>query len=265
MKKILSVLCALAMMASFACIGASAADAAVSFDLVAAPVLEGDTTLSVDLVVTLPEGATGFELGSFGLDMNYDNTVMELAEEPSWEVKGNGLNSENVTDLPYLFLWVSIKENEQFKVGSTVACKMTFNLKEAAVAGTEYKVELTANEENPIASMASKDGAYAEVAYTAEQLSINGATVVATIPTTPEVTTEVTTTVETPAPVETTTSEQPKAEETKATTAETTVAETTTAKAPAKAPQTGDMMFVVAVVMVAVLGAAVVVKKVNVK
>ncbi len=260
MKKIISVLCALAMMASFACIGASAADAAVSFDLVAAPVLEGDTTLSVDLVVTLPENATGYELGAFGLDMNYDNTVMELAEEPSWEVKGNGLNSENVTDLPYLFLWVTIKTNEQFKAGSTVACKMTFNLKEAAVAGTEYKIDLTANAENPIASMASKDGAYTEVAYTAEQLSINGCSVVATVPTTEA---PVTTT-EAPAPVETTEADEPK-DEAEATTAETTVAETTTAKAPAKAPQTGDMMFVVAVVMVAVLGAAVVVKKVNVK
>ena len=273
MKKILSVLCALAFIASFACLGVSADAPAVSFALEAAPVLEGDTTLNVNLVVTLPEGATGYELGLFGLDMSYDSSVLTLAEEPSWEVKGTTQNSEDVSVNPYMHLWVSIKPAEQYKAGSTVAATMIFNLAQPAVAGTEYKIDLAVNAENGVASMASKDGQYKEVVYTAEQIACTGAVAVATVPTVetttaapvvtePEVS-EVVTTVapagsESEAPVVSSDakSEAPAASESEA---------PASTKAPDKATQTGDMMFVVVAVMVVALGAAVVVKKVSVR
>lgn len=268
MKKILSVLCALAFIASFACLGVSADAPAVSFALEAAPVNEGDTTLNVNLVVTLPEGATGYEIGLFGLDMNYDNTVMTLAEEPVWEVKGTTTNSETVDVLPYMHLWVSIKPAEQFKAGSTVAATMIFNLAQPAVAGTEYKVDLAVNADNGVASMASKDGQYKEVPYTAEQIAVTGATVVATVPTVetttaaPEVPSEVVTT----EPVESNDTEAPVVSSDTVSESEAPASsETESTKAPDKATQTGDMMFVVVAVMVVALGAAVVVKKVSVR
>ena len=269
MKKILSVLCALAFIASFACLGVSADAPAVSFALEAAPVVEGDTTLNVNLVVTLPEGATGYELGLFGLDMSYDSSVLTLAEEPSWEVKGTTQNSEDVSVNPYMHLWVSIKPAEQYKAGSTVAATMIFNLAQPAVAGNEYKIDLAVNAENGVASMASKDGEYKEVAYTAEQIACTGAVVVATVPTV-ETTTAAPVVTDAPATdapaTDAPATDAPAADETTA--AETTEATTTTTattKAPDKATQTGDMMFVVVAVMVVALGAAVVVKKVSVR
>ena len=271
MKKILSVLCALAFIASFACLGVSADAPAVSFALEAAPVVEGDTTLNVNLVVTLPEGATGYELGLFGLDMSYDSSVLTLAEEPSWEVKGTTQNSEDVSVNPYMHLWVSIKPAEQYKAGSTVAATMIFNLAQPAVAGNEYKIDLAVNAENGVASMASKDGEYKEVAYTAEQIACTGAVVVATVPTV-ETTTAAPVVTDAPVASEVVTTEAPKADDTVAPVVSSDAeseapasSETESTKAPDKATQTGDMMFVVVAVMVVALGAAVVVKKVSVR
>ena len=266
MKKILSVLCVVAMIASFACFSVSADETApaASFAIVIDPVAEGATELTANLMVTLPEGATGYEIGAYGLDMSYDASVMTLAEEPSWEVKGTTVNSENVTDLPYMFLWVSVKTGEQYKAGTTLAATMKFTLAAPAAIGSEYKIDLAINEENGVASMASKDGTYVETKYTAEQVAVAGATyVVEAAP--------VITTTEAPETSEVTTTEAPKADDTTKADETTKAPETTTTKAPEttkapdKATQTGDMAFVVVAVMVVALGAAVVVKKVSVR
>ena len=260
MKKILSVLCVVAMIASFACFSVSADETApvVAIALEIAPVAEGDTTLTANLMVTLPENATGFELGAFGLEMSYDAEVMALTEDVlTWEAKGTTMESESYDANPYSILWVSVNPKQQYKAGTQLAATMTFDLKAPAAIGSEYTIALVADETNGVASMASADGTYAEIKYTAEQYSVTGATYAVAAP-------EVITTTEPPVvSSEVSSSEAPKADET--TKAPETTTTTATTKAPDKATQTGDMAFVVVAVMVVALGAAVVVKKVSVR
>lgn len=257
MKKIISVLCVLAMMASFACIGASAADVPVTFSVVADDVKPGDTEINAMLVVTLPEGATGYELGAFKLDVAYDASKMALTlnedDELDWQVKGTTMTSPTPDTNPYTVIWADT--NARFKsAGANNAVALKFTLAKAAEVGDTFEINVTVNE---ALSLASKDGTYQEVAYDAAAIPVVNfaSTVVA-----PATTTAAATTV-----ADTTVADTTVADETTAAPADDTTAAPATTKAPDKATQTGDMMFVVVAVMVVALGAAVVVKKVNVK
>ncbi len=177
-KRFISVLCVITTITSMLCFTASSAEPVVSFSLEAAPVYDGDITLEVDLIVTLPEGATGYELGSFGIDVTYDRTLMKLAEEPLWKVDGSCFNPEELSAFPYTFVWTSVKPQEQFKPGSTVAATMVFELAKPAIIETEYAVDIAVNPNFGASSMLSMDGTYSKIVYTEDQLSVNGATAV---------------------------------------------------------------------------------------
>lgn len=148
----------------------------VEFSLVAGEVFEGDTTFTVDLTVTLPEDATGYELGSFCVEMSYDSSVMHLADAPEWKVAGGSReNSKELTDMPYKLAWLSIDEEEQFSAGKNVIATMTFELSEPAVRSNEYTISLAGNPKNFVVSMASEDGVHSEFKYDPDDVSFENA------------------------------------------------------------------------------------------
>ncbi|MBQ7828189.1 MAG: dockerin type I repeat-containing protein [Clostridia bacterium] len=177
MKKLLSVILAAAMLTGLLALTAVAEAApVVAFALVTTPVEEGDETVTVDLTVTLPENATGYELGSFGLELGYDTSKMALAAEPEWKITGNTMNSEVVYAKPYKMMWVSIDTADQFKAGETLIATLTFDLHLPAVLDDEYVFTLTIDENNGVYSMPSKDGTYSMILYTAEEATATGTT-----------------------------------------------------------------------------------------
>ena len=148
-----------------------------SFSLDVEPVEEGATDVTVNLVVTLPEDATGYELGSFGLEVSYDYASMTIAGEPEWYVEGNYIASESIYARPYRIMWVSVETAEQFTAGSTIVCQLTFNLKEAAKAGTTFTFNVVADDNNGVCTMPSKDGTYAEMTYPADMITFTAGSV----------------------------------------------------------------------------------------
>jgi len=147
----------------------------LNFALEAKDVKEGTTSFDVDLTVTLPKNATGYELGYFCLEMNYDSSVMHLADAPEWKViGGNTENSDELTAMPYKFVWISIDEEEQFSAGKNVIATMTFELAEPAKRGNSYSVSLAGNQKNFVATMASSDGRYKEFKYGTNDVSFSG-------------------------------------------------------------------------------------------
>ncbi len=254
MKKILSLLCAVLMIASLACFSAFADDAAaVTVAAVAHDVTVGDTQLVVDFVLNVPTDVT---LQGFAVNFQYDKEVMTLVEASDYNIKGQGIYGQNYTDMPYNLVWAGIDRDAIKGSGEDlVILSLTFDLAAPATEGAEYTVNIACTDLKD-----SNDNSLEGSAV------IKNASAVAAVATTAPVTTE-------PAPTETAT-EAPatSATEAPATTkaateapATTTTEAPATTKAPDKASQTGDMMFVVVAVMVVALGAAVVVKKVNVK
>ena len=250
MKKIVSLLCAVLMIASIACLSAFAADPVVTVAAVPHDVNVGDTELVVDYVVTAPEGTV---VAGMEVLFKYDSSVMVLAKRT--KTIGYGIFSQNITDNPFKLAWGGVDAEDQIAGTGEgyVMTTLTFTLAAPATEGTEYKVDLEL--------IALSD------LYSADLLPnavVKNGSVVAAVPTPAPVITE-------PAPTETATeapatsaTEAPATSATEAPATTTTEAPATT-KAPDKASQTGDMMFVVVAVMVVALGAAVVVKKVNVK
>ncbi len=148
----------------------------LNFALETEGVKNGETSFTVDLTVTLPDNATGYELGSFCLEMNYDSSVMHLADAPEWKVTGgNHENSKELTDMPYKLVWLSIDEEEQFSAGKNVIATMTFELAEPAVRGNEYTISLAGNPKNFVVSMASDDGVYSEFKYDPNDVTFENA------------------------------------------------------------------------------------------
>ena len=148
----------------------------VALSLVPRDVRPGDTKIYVDLWVTLPKGATGYELGCFGLDMNYDSRKMSLADDPEWHWKGTTPDNDDLSENPYFILWVSVKPREQYKAGSNHAATFTFDLNKPAVEGREYRFDLNIfDEEQGVYTMASKDGTYAEVKYSDDEIQLDSA------------------------------------------------------------------------------------------
>lgn len=246
MKKILSVLCVVAMIASFACIGASAADTAATFSVVAANPVEGATEFTADVVATLPEGGDVTQLGVL-VTVPEGLTLKSCEQAVSF---GSFVTSETTDTNPYMILWVS--GTKSLPAGDTAIATMTFEIAGGAVVDTAYEIKVELEPDNLPASVAGDE-------YAAEAIALVNANVVV----------EAKAVETTPIATET----EPATEEAPATDAtEAPVASESATEAPAttkpQAPQTGDnatMMYVVVAVMVVALGAAVVAKKVNVK
>ncbi|MBE6708145.1 MAG: hypothetical protein E7578_02735 [Ruminococcaceae bacterium] len=147
----------------------------LKFELVEYPLHEGDTTLAVDLMVTLPEFATGYELGYFCLEVRYNRRQMELSAPPQWNVIGGDCeNSNDLTDYPYILTWISIDKEDQFSSGRNLIATLTFELAQPATSGEIFEIGLAADPLNFVASMESKDGRYKEEKYSPEEVIING-------------------------------------------------------------------------------------------
>ena len=242
MKKLVTALLAVMMIASLASLAAFA-DGATAFHVMDTTVEEGATevTVTVNVENTPAAGITGAKWF-----INYDEALtLKKAEKGTFTAEGQFGTSQNLTDKPYSFLWAL--GTDAVKVDGSL-CTVTFTLPEGAKAGDTYSVSVTYSEDDTLdMNLESYKG------FT----MINGTISV----------------VEKSVPSDTTT-EAPKPDDTTKMPDDTTKmpddttkkADDTTKKADDnKSAATGDMIAVVAAVMVVALGAAIVVKKVNVK
>ncbi len=177
MKKLISVICAVALITSLFCIAAPAAEPEVTFEITANPVETGDTTLTAVVSAVLPEDASGYELGAFKLFVNYSTKLMSLSKEPQWLIDGLTVSSEHLSATPYALLWADT--DPVFKAGTTLIAILDFNLNRPAEDGTEYTLSLSLDDEAMPFSMPSKELSLAEKEYTADQIALNSSTVTA--------------------------------------------------------------------------------------
>lgn len=237
MKKLVTALLAVMMIASLASLAAFA-DGATAFHVMDTTVEEGATevTVTVNVENTPAAGITGAKWF-----INYDEALtLKKAEKGTFTAEGQFGTSQNLTDKPYSFLWAL--GTDAVKVDGSL-CTVTFTLPEGAKAGDTYSVSVTYSEDDTLdMNLESYKG------FT----MINGTISVVEKSVPSDTTTE--------APKDDPTTEAPKADD------PTKKADDTTKKADDnKSAATGDMIAVVAAVMVVALGAAIVVKKVNVK
>ena len=240
MKKLVTALLAVMMIASLASLAAFA-DGATAFHVMDTTVEEGATevTVTVNVENTPAAGITGAKWF-----INYDEALtLKKAEKGTFTAEGQFGTSQNLTDKPYSFLWAL--GTDAVKVDGSL-CTVTFTLPEGAKAGDTYSFYVTYSEDDTLdMNLESYKG------FT----MINGTISVVEKSVPSDTTTE--------APKDDPTTEAPKADDT---TTEAPKADDTTKKADdSKSAATGDMIAVVAAVMVVALGAAIVVKKVNVK
>ena len=239
MKKLVTALLAVMMIASLASLAAFA-DGATAFHVMDTTVEEGATevTVTVNVENTPAAGITGAKWF-----INYDEALtLKKAEKGTFTAEGQFGTSQNLTDKPYTFLWAL--GTDAVKVDGSL-CTVTFTLPEGAKAGDTYSVSVTYSEDDTLdMNLESYKG------FT----MINGTISVVEKSVPSDTTTE--------APKDDPTTEAPKDDPT----TEAPKADDTTKKADDnKSAATGDMIAVVAAVMVVALGAAIVVKKVNVK
>lgn len=237
MKKLVTALLAVMMIASLASLAAFA-DGETAFHVMDTTVEEGATevTVTVNIENTPAAGITGAKWF-----INYDEALtLKKAEKGTFTAEGQFGTSQNLTDKPYSFLWAL--GTDVVKVDGSL-CTVTFALPEGAKAGDTYSVSVTYSEADTLdMNLESYKG------FT----MINGTISV--------VEKSVPSNTATEAPKDDPTTEAPKTDDT------TKKADDTTKKADDnKSAATGDMIAVVAAVMVVALGAAIVVKKVNVK
>ena len=238
MKKLVTALLAVMMIASLASLAAFADGEKTAFHVMDTTVEEGATevTVTVNIENTPAAGITGAKWF-----INYDEALtLKKAEKGTFTAEGQFGTSQNLTDKPYSFLWAL--GTDVVKVDGSL-CTVTFTLPEGAKAGDAYSVSVTYSEDDTLdMNLESYKG------FT----MINGTISVVEKSVPSDTTTE--------APKYDPTTEAPKADDT------TKKADDTTKKADDnKSAATGDMIAVVAAVMVVALGAAIVVKKVNVK
>ena len=243
MKKLVTALLAVMMIASLASLAAFADGEKTAFHVMDTTVEEGATevTVTVNIENTPAAGITGAKWF-----INYDEALtLKKAEKGTFTADGQFGTSQNLTDKPYSFLWAL--GTDVVKVDGSL-CTVTFALPEGAKAGDTYSVSVTYSEADTLdMNLESYKG------FT----MINGTISVV------EKSVPSGTTTEAPAPGST---EEPKPQEPTATATAEPKADDTTKKADDnKSAATGDMIAVVAAVMVVALGAAIVVKKVNVK
>lgn len=238
MKKLVTALLAVMMIASLASLAAFADGEKTAFHVMDTTVEEGATevTVTVNIENTPAAGITGAKWF-----INYDEALtLKKAEKGTFTAEGQFGTSQNLTDKPYSFLWAL--GTDAVKVDGSL-CTVTFTLPEGAKAGDTYSVSVTYSEDDTLdMNLESYKG------FT----MINGTISVVEKSVPSDTTTE--------APKDDPTTEAPKVDDT------TKKADDTTKKADDnKSAATGDMIAVVAAVMVVALGAAIVVKKVNVK
>lgn len=243
MKKLVTALLAVMMIASLASLAAFADGEKTAFHVMDTTVEEGATevTVTVNIENTPAAGITGAKWF-----INYDEALtLKKAEKGTFTAEGQFGTSQNLTDKPYSFLWAL--GIDVVKVDGSL-CTVTFALPEGAKAGDTYSVSVTYSEDDTLdMNLESYKG------FT----MINGTISVV------EKSVPSGTATEAPAPGST---EEPKPQEPTATATAEPKADDTTKKADDnKSAATGDMIAVVAAVMVVALGAAIVVKKVNVK
>ena len=231
MKKLVTALLAVMMIASLASLAAFADGEKTAFHVMDTTVEEGATevTVTVNIENTPAAGITGAKWF-----INYDEALtLKKAEKGTFTAEGQFGTSQNLTDKPYSFLWAL--GTDAVKVDGSL-CTVTFTLPEGAKAGDTYSVSVTYSEDDTLdMNLESYKG------FT----MINGTISVVEKSVPSDTTAE--------APKDDPTTEAPKADD-------------TTKKADDnKSAATGDMIAVVAAVMVVALGAAIVVKKVNVK
>ena len=239
MKKLVTALLAVMMIASLASLAAFADGEKTAFHVMDTTVEEGATevTVTVNIENTPAAGITGAKWF-----INYDEALtLKKAEKGTFTAEGQFGTSQNLTDKPYSFLWAL--GTDVVKVDGSL-CTVTFTLPEGAKAGDTYSVSVTYSEADTLdMNLESYKG------FT----MINGTISV----------------VEKSVPSDTTAKAEPtdataKAEPTD-TTAKAEPTDTTKKADDNKSAATGDMIAVVVAVMVVALGAAIVVKKVNVK
>ena len=243
MKKLVTALLAVMMIASLASLAAFADGEKTAFHVMDTTVEEGATevTVTVNIENTPAAGITGAKWF-----INYDEALtLKKAEKGTFTAEGQFGTSQNLTDKPYSFLWAlgiaAVTED-----GSL--CTVTFTLPEGAKVGDTYKVSVTYSADDTLdmnlesyKDITMIDGTISVVAKAEPSGTIT----------------------EAPAPGST---EEPKPQEPTATaTAEPKADDTTKKDDDNKSAATGDMIAVVVAVMVVALGAAIVVKKVNVK
>ena len=243
MKKLVTALLAVMMIASLASLAAFADGEKTAFHVMDTTVEEGATevTVTVNIENTPAAGITGAKWF-----INYDEALtLKKAEKGTFTAEGQFGTSQNLTDKPYSFLWAL--GTDAVKVDGSL-CTVTFTLPEGAKAGDTYSVSVTYSEDDTLdMNLESYKG------FT----MINGTISVVAKAEPSDTTTEA------PKPDDTT--KMPD-DTTKKADDTTKKADDTTKKADDnKSAATGDMIAVVAAVMVVALGAAIVVKKVNVK
>ena len=239
MKKLVTALLAVMMIASLASLAAFADGEKTAFHVMDTTVEEGATevTVTVNIENTPAAGITGAKWF-----INYDEALtLKKAEKGTFTAEGQFGTSQNLTDKPYSFLWAL--GTDVVKVDGSL-CTVTFALPEGAKAGDTYSVSVTYSEADTLdMNLESYKG------FT----MINGTISV----------------VEKSVPSDTTAKAEPSDTTAKAepsdTTAKAEPTDTTKKADDNKSAATGDMIAVVAAVMVVALGAAIVVKKVNVK
>ena len=242
MKKLVTALLAVMMIASLASLAAFA-DGATAFHVMDTTVEEGATevTVTVNVENTPAAGITGAKWF-----INYDEALtLKKAEKGTFTAEGQFGTSQKLTDKPYSFLWAL--GTDAVKVDGSL-CTVTFTLPEGAKAGDTYKVSVTYSADDTLDMNLES---YKDITMIDGTISV----VAKAEPSD--------TTTEAPKPDDTT----KKADDTTKKADDTTKkADDNTKKADDnKTAATGDMIAVVAAVMVVALGAAIVVKKVNVK
>ena len=229
MKKLVTALLAVMMIASLASLAAFADGEKTAFHVMDTTVEEGATevTVTVNIENTPAAGITGAKWF-----INYDEALtLKKAEKGTFTAEGQFGTSQNLTDKPYSFLW-ALGTAAVTEDGSL--CTVTFTLPEGAKVGDTYKVSVTYSADDTLDMNLES---YKDITMIDGTISV----------------------VAKAEPSGTTTAE-PKADDT------TKKADDTTKKADDnKSAATGDMIAVVVAVMVVALGAAIVVKKVNVK
>lgn len=242
MKKLVTALLAVMMIASLASLAAFADGEKTAFHVMDTTVEEGATevTVTVNIENTPAAGITGAKWF-----INYDEALtLKKAEKGTFTAEGQFGTSQNLTDKPYSFLWAL--GTDVVKVDGSL-CTVTFTLPEGAKVGDTYSVSVTYSEADTLDMNLESYKGFTMINGTISvvEKSVPSDTTAKAVPTD---TTE-------------------KADDTTKKADDTTKkADDTTKKADDnKSAATGDMIAVVAAVMVVALGAAIVVKKVNVK
>ena len=244
MKKLVTALLAVMMIASLASLAAFADGEKTAFHVMDTTVEEGATevTVTVNIENTPAAGITGAKWF-----INYDEALtLKKAEKGTFTAEGQFGTSQNLTDKPYSFLW-ALGTAAVTEDGSL--CTVTFTLPEGAKVGDTYKVSVTYSADDTLdMNLESYKG-----------FTMIDGTISVVAKAEPSDTTAKAEPTDTTAKAEPTDTTK-KADDT------TKKADDTTKKADDnKSAATGDMIAVVVAVMVVALGAAIVVKKVNVK